>query len=58
MIHEIWTIALAFGVHLWLDRVPSHENIADLPSREEYGLLRDIGAVWKAPLIPGLSFVA
>ena len=58
LIHEIWTIALAFGMHLWLDRVPSDENIADLPSREEYSLLRDIGAKWKAPLIPDFSFVA
>ena len=29
---------------VWMVRVPSNDNIADLPSREEYGLLVALGA--------------
>ena len=55
LIHEIWSIALTYGMNLWLDRVPSDDNLSDLPSREEYALLEEIGAVWRPPLIPELS---
>ena len=30
MIHEIWSLAHDLGLHLWINRVPSDENIADL----------------------------
>jgi len=55
LVHEIWTLALMYGMGLWIDRVPSDDNLADLPSREEYKLLHKLGAVWRKPLIPDLS---
>ena len=33
-------------------RVPTDENIADDPSREDYALLEELGATWQAPVIP------
>ena len=38
-------------MHLWIERVPTCENIADLPSREEYGLMEAIGAQWVPPML-------
>jgi len=55
LIHEIWTLALAWGIGIWLDRVPSVDNVADLPSREVYALLKEMGAKWREPRIPDLS---
>ena len=49
MVHEIWSQALANRMHLWVERVPSKENIADAPSRESYSMLEELGAVWKSP---------
>jgi len=52
IIHEVWTMALRIGAHLWIERVSSEENVSDLPSREEYGLLQDeFGAKWRKPVI-------
>ena len=36
---------------LWIERVPSALNVADLPSREEYGLLAKMNAVRVAPTL-------
>jgi hypothetical protein len=55
LVHEIWTLALSCGISIWVDRVPSDDNLADLPSREEYRLLEQLGAAWKAPLLPDLA---
>ena len=55
LVHEIWTLALMHGIGLWIDRVPSDDNLSDLPSREEYELLYSMGAVWREPAIPDLS---
>ena len=55
IIHEIWTMALHLGAHLWIKRVASEDNISDLPSREVYGLLRDdFNAIWRKPVIDQL----
>ena len=52
IIHEVWTMALRIGAHLWIERVPSEDNISDLPSREEYRLLHDgFNAKWRKPVI-------
>ena len=48
-------MALAWGIGIWLDRVPSVDNVADLPSREDYALLKEMGAKWRGPRIPDLS---
>ena len=36
IVHAIWLQAARLHMELWVDRVPTEENIADLPSREEY----------------------
>ena len=47
---QAWLLKL----HFWVLRVPSEDNIADLPSREYYQLMDDIGAEWLAPTVAGL----
>jgi len=49
LIHEIWFHALINQTYIWLERVASKDNIADLPSREKYGLMRELGCVWRPP---------
>ena len=56
IVQEIWTLAYHNQTHLWLQRVATDDNIADLPSREEYQLMRDIGAVWREPVLANLVF--
>ena len=41
--HCLWTRAAQLSTHLHIERVPSKLNIADLPSREEFGLLERLG---------------
>ena len=33
LVHEIWLHALQNGTHVWIERVPSHDNISYSPSR-------------------------
>ena len=33
LVHEIWLHALQNRTHVWIERVPSHDNISDSPSR-------------------------
>lgn len=47
---QAWMLKL----HFWVLRVPSEDNISDLPSREYYQLMDDIGAEWLAPTVAGL----
>ena len=54
MVHGIWTQAFLNQTHVWIERVASDDNLSDLPSRTEYKLLQDLGAVWRAPLIAKL----
>ena len=42
LVHAVWMRALQLGLSLWSYRVPTKDNIADLPSREEYELLRQV----------------
>ena len=44
LVHEIWSMALRNHMALWVYRVPSEDNIADLPSRCSR-------AVWRHGLI-------
>ena len=39
---------------MWIERVSSENNISDLPSREKYELLEELGAVWRAPVVTEL----
>ena len=51
LVHEIWTHALLMKFNLWIERVPSKENISDSPSRFDYELLHDLGAKWHKPVL-------
>ena len=51
IVHSIWLKAAMIKAHLWVDRVPTKENIADLPSRMEYQLLLDMGAQFVKPVL-------
>ena len=51
MVHSIWVKAAALRCHLRIDRVPTKDNIADLPSREEYRLLTAMGTVFVEPVL-------
>lgn len=33
LVHELWLHAVQNQTHVWIERVPSHDNIADSPSR-------------------------
>ena len=44
LVHSMWLHAACLGCNLRVDRVPTAENIADLPSREDYTLLASLGA--------------
>ena len=41
-------------MHIWIHRVPSEENISDLPSRESYELMCELGAKWVPPTVAGV----
>lgn len=43
--------ASAAQQNVCMDRVPTDDNVSDLPSREEYDLLQGLGAVWRPPVV-------
>ena len=52
IIHEVWSMAVQIGAHLWIGRGSSADNISDLPSRAEYALLyEEFNAQWREPVI-------
>jgi len=44
IVHCLWSKAAQLGIEMVIDRAPSKDNLADLPSREEYSLMHKIGA--------------
>ena len=48
--HVFKAFCLGLGVSIWFQWVPSKANIADLPSRSEFALLRRFGAS-EVPLV-------
>ena len=55
LVHSQWLHAAKMGVNLWIQRVATEENIADLPSRmpalKRIKLLEEHGAVLVEPLL-------
>ena len=45
LVHCLWLRAAQLHIHLRVDRVPTDDNIADLPSRECYDLVERLGGV-------------
>ena len=39
------------NIHIWVERVPSEDNISDLLSRGEHGAMHSIGAQWRVPVM-------
>ena len=58
IIHAMWFLIARTRCSPWFARVPSAENIADLPSREEYELLRVLGANFVTPRLRAAEFFA
>ena len=52
IVHAAWLLAAQEGFGLRIERVDTHSNISDLPSREEYQLLSRLGAAWWDPQLP------
>lgn len=54
VIHSIWKLAALNNIGIWVNRVPTKDNIADDPSRERYGLLAMLGATFVKPVLFGM----
>ena len=54
IVHQIWTLAFELGIQLWIERVPSEDNISDCPSRFDYRLMDELGAIWCRPVLDKL----
>ena len=52
ILHVFKAFCLGLGVSAWFQWVPSKANIADLPSRNEFDLLRRFGAVERRLIFP------
>ena len=51
VVHAIWAKAAMLQCHMRVDRVPTEVNIADLPSRHSYNLLREMQAEFVPPVL-------
>ena len=58
LVHHIWMWAFKEKTALWIDRVPTKDNVADGPSRGWYKALRALYGKWVDPILPsGASIV-
>ena len=55
LVHGIWLLAAHMMTGMHIDRVPSEENISDLPSREQYELLGKLEAERVTPFLHPLA---
>ena len=51
LVHGQWTHAAECGMSLWIQRVATDDNIADLPSRNEFRVLQQAGADYVQPVL-------
>ena len=52
IVHSVWLLAAKESMGIWVERVGTHDNIADDPSREDYRLLEAMGSRWVEPKVP------
>ena len=52
--HCLWLRAAQLGIEMYIKRVPTKDNIADLPSRGEFGLLKWMGASQKTAMLDSM----
>ena len=50
--HFAWLLGIQHQFGIWVERVDTKSNVADLPSREEYRLLHELGAMPVDPVVP------
>ena len=55
LVHLFAALRLHLRMDVWVQWVPSKANIADLPSRGEFAMLRGMGSVSRAMVFPDLS---
>lgn len=58
LVHEMWLQLALLEIDVHVVRVASKDNIADLPSRGDYGMFDQIGAVWCAPSLDTVFMAA
>jgi hypothetical protein len=51
LVRAMWMSALRNRHGLWVERVGTHDNIADDPSREDYASMHVLGAEWVKPFL-------
>ena len=51
LVHSIWPKIAVMKAHVWIDRVPTRDSIADLPSRAKYTLFHTMGAEFMEPVL-------
>lgn len=51
LVRAMWMSALRNRHGLWVERVGTHDNIADDPSREDYASMQVLGAEWVMPFL-------
>ena len=52
LVHEMWADIVTLGVHVFIRRVATDDNIADGPSREDFDGVRHAGAQEVIPVLP------
>ena len=52
LVHAVWLLAAKHDIGLFIDRVSSHDNVSDFPSRGSYGLLAALRAERREPRLP------
>jgi hypothetical protein len=52
IVHKIWEDLLTLRVCVYIKRVRTDDNIADLPSRESFRIFEHVGAIECAPVLP------
>jgi len=58
LVHALWKRFAQLKLAVWVMRVPTSENIADDPSREDYCLLEKLGAVRSKPVLDNVFWHA
>ena len=51
LVSLFWRDDTTLQAYTWVERVPTASNLADGPSRLQYGQVRSLGAVWTKPVL-------
>eukprot|EP00973_Karenia_brevis_P044466 6158648-Karenia_brevis.AAC.1 len=51
LVHSQWLHIAELQIEVWIQRVGTHDNVADLPSRNDLSVLRAIGATSVEPCL-------